>query len=335
MEKLTYKLIGCGGTFDLLHKGHRDFLRFALSISEKVLIGLSTDEYSARRKEHLSEPYSVRKENLEKFLGEENAVSRVEIANLESVYIPKEWDYLPIEAILVTKDSEKGAEAINKRRVKEGRAALKIIKFQIELAEDGLPISSSRIREGNIDREGKLWVKKDWYRHSFFLPQTLRPLLQKPFGEIVDAKTMLLSDEETGQLAAVGDVTVMLFNKRNIVPKLRVVDLMVERKRKYQNLSEMGLKDVNLTYSVQNTPGQISSQVFRIVGEAFYEMKKGKTAVLVVDGEEDLVVLPVILHAPIGWIVCYGQPKSGTVKVVVDEDIKRRAKILLEKFTIR
>lgn len=331
----NFNLIGCGGTFDLLHKGHRDFLHFALSISNRVLIGLSTDKYSHERKEHIFEPYAIRKENLEKFLDEEDAGARVEIASLDSVYIPKLWDHLPIEAILVTKDSQKGAEEINRIRLEAGKPELQIVMVPIDLAEDGLPISSSRIREGNIDREGKLWVKKSWYQSSFYLPRSLRPSLQKPFGDIVDAKTSDFTREEIAHLAAVGDVTVMLFNARDIVPKLRVVDLMVERVRRYQDLSEMGLKNVNLTYTAQNTPGQISPQVFQIVREAFLDVKSGKTVVLQIDGEEDLTVLPILLHAPIGWVVCYGQPNVGTVKVVVSEDTKNGAKLLLEKFTIR
>ncbi|MDP3941249.1 MAG: pantetheine-phosphate adenylyltransferase [bacterium] len=335
MTKRTHRLVGIGGTFDLFHKGHRDFLRFALERSEKVLIGLSSDAYSHLRKEHPFESYTKRKENLKAYLRNENALSRVAIAPLDSVYIPKQWDYLPIEAIIVTNDSEKGAEAINTQRAEEGRAVLEIIRVPLDLAEDNLPISSSRIREGSIDREGKLWVKNSWYDQFLSLPQSLRTMLQKPFGEIVDAKTIDFSKEEIEHLAAVGDVTVTILNDRNIVPKLRVVDLMVERVRRFKNLAEMGLKHVNLTYTVQNTPGQLSPRVFLVVKEAFEEIKSGKTVVLHIEGEEDLTVLPILLHAPIGWVVCYGQPHVGTVKVTVTEEAKKKARAIVEEFTIR
>ena len=42
---MKYKLVVCGGTFDHFHRGHREFLRHILSVSSKVLIGLTTDKY--------------------------------------------------------------------------------------------------------------------------------------------------------------------------------------------------------------------------------------------------------------------------------------------------
>ena len=51
-----------------------------------------------------------------------------------------------------------------------------------------------------------------------------------------------------------------------------------------------------------------------------------------VNGEEDLVVLPLILLTPLNTIIYYGQPSEGLVKVIVSESIKDKAYNLVSKF---
>ncbi|MBI2442926.1 MAG: pantetheine-phosphate adenylyltransferase [Candidatus Levybacteria bacterium] len=335
MKQKQFALLGCGGTFDLLHSGHEAFLTFAILHAEKVLIGITSDTYVKKQKGQIAEAYVIRRNAVQQFLRKYHAFEKTEILPLDSVYIPTTWENLPIDAILATPDSEGGAKRINLKRQKEGKSELVIIPFPLSIAEDGLPISSTRIREGIIDRQGRLWVNPDWKEKTFILPEPLRKTLQKPIGEIIDAKTSTLSSQETASLIAVGDVTTTLFHNRGIVPRLSVIDLTVERKKRYATVDELGLKPINLTYSAQNTPGHISSEIFQICGEIFQRIKEGKNVLLHVIGEEDLTVLPILLYAPLGWVVCYGQPRKGTVKVVVSERIKQQARTLLSKFTIR
>ena len=46
--KRPFKLVGVAGTFDMLHKGHKALLRKAFEVGERVVIGLTTDEFAAR-----------------------------------------------------------------------------------------------------------------------------------------------------------------------------------------------------------------------------------------------------------------------------------------------
>ncbi|RLG25492.1 DUF359 domain-containing protein, partial [Methanosarcinales archaeon] len=59
-----------------------------------------------------------------------------------------------------------------------------------------------------------------------------------------------------------------------------------------------------------------------------------KPAVIVVDGEEDLAVLPAVLLSPATSIVMYGQPGIGGVLVRVDDALREKVKMLLERMQV-
>ena len=52
---------------------------------------------------------------------------------------------------------------------------------------------------------------------------------------------------------------------------------------------------------------------------------------IVIDGEEDIVALPFLIFAPVGWVVCYGQPNEGLVIVKITEESKKRAESIFNK----
>jgi len=54
-----------------------------------------------------------------------------------------------------------------------------------------------------------------------------------------------------------------------------------------------------------------------------------------VDGEEDLAVLPVLLIAPLGFSIFYGQPNEGLVQVQVTEENKEQAYQFVNSFDKR
>ena len=114
---MKYNLVVCGGTFDHFHKGHREFLRHALSISNKLLVGLTTNKYiETKNNNELIEDFKVRKHSLEDFFYKEKSRNRAWIEPIDDIYLPKIWESLPIEAIVVSKNSISGAEKINLRK---------------------------------------------------------------------------------------------------------------------------------------------------------------------------------------------------------------------------
>jgi len=63
-----------------------------------------------------------------------------------------------------------------------------------------------------------------------------------------------------------------------------------------------------------------------------YELNKtGNKVLIVVDGEEDLAVLPCVITAPPGTVVLYGQPGEGVVLCEVDK-FKDIAEEFMDKF---
>ncbi|MBS7288377.1 MAG: phosphopantetheine adenylyltransferase [Candidatus Freyarchaeota archaeon] len=151
-----FKLVGVSGTFDRLHKGHRVLLSKALEVGERVMVGLTSDEMCfGKQLSGKIEPFKVRRANLERFFEEMGSLSRVEIVTLNDPYGPAIEDS-ELEAIVAGEDVAWRVDEINRIREKKGLPPLELIVVELVKASDGERISSTRIRKGEIDGEGRL-----------------------------------------------------------------------------------------------------------------------------------------------------------------------------------
>ena len=145
-----------GGTFDVLHRGHRKLLKQAFEVGRTVMIGITTDEFAkSLHKPHRFDSYARRRGDLEKLLKKWRVLSRARIVPLNDRFGPTATSS-GIEALVVSRRTIKTAYAINAKRKANGLRPLILDPIDLILAEDKRPISSTRIRRGRIDREGKL-----------------------------------------------------------------------------------------------------------------------------------------------------------------------------------
>ena len=146
--------VAVGGTFDKLHKGHKALLNKAFEIGEKVVIGLSSDEFVSKMgKPHKTALYAERQKELQAFLEKNGLAKRAEIVPLNDIY-GLTISGKGLDALVVSKETELVTDKINKIRVEACLPPLKIIAISMVPAENSNPISTTRIRSGEIDRNG-------------------------------------------------------------------------------------------------------------------------------------------------------------------------------------
>ncbi len=338
---MANNLIVCGGTFDHFHKGHESFLRYVFSVGNKYIVGIMSDQYIKKSniKNQISkiESFEARKNEVLEFLKNRNILDKVRVVEINDLFGQTLDKSLEIDAIVVSQETKEGAEIINARRKKLGLKDLNILVAPSVKASDGKLISSARIRNGAINRSGKLYVNPLWFKKNLILPENLREELKKPFGKIFKENKPAIKKDAL--IITVGDVTTKTFNEKSLGQNISVIDFKVNREKKFTNIEELGFDGDEKIFYADNPAGYISSNLFKKLSKIFQLGARDKI-VLQVNGEEDLVVLPLILTAPLSTVLYYGQPpqrsgsegQAGLVEVLVSEKNKERAYDLVSKF---
>lgn len=148
-----FDIVAIGGTFDILHKGHYMLLLKVFEVGRQVIIGVSSDNYATLEKKKITNEYSIRQENLKKFIRENFNKSNYSIYQLNDFYGPTVLTR-HVEAIVTTKSTKENCVKINELRKSKGMPQLEIILVPLVEDKEGKVISSTRIREGEIDING-------------------------------------------------------------------------------------------------------------------------------------------------------------------------------------
>jgi len=168
------------------------------------------------------------------------------------------------------------------------------------------------------------------------LPQELRDELGRGMGLVIRggdylrvAYEVVRNVGDCGRLWAVGDVICLSLIRVGCVPKVCVVDGKTLRTVMLNvNLSSF-TELFRYVFRVVNPPGTLSEESVAAVRSA---VDVG-SALIVVNGEEDLLGLLVLMYADLGDYLVYGLPGVGVDLVKVTEEVRCRALELFTKFT--
>ncbi len=157
----------------------------------------------------------------------------------------------------------------------------------------------------------------------------MRSELKTPLGELyrgepneTAARLKVRLKETPALFAVVGDFVSANVLAAGITPQIVVLDnktLRLEIKPVKHGMEEI---------KVRNAPATISAEAWRVLREAV--TLKRRVAV-VVEGEEDLLVLPLLAEMPLGSVIAYGQPKEGLVVVTVSKERREWARGFLNR----
>jgi GTP-dependent dephospho-CoA kinase len=155
------------------------------------------------------------------------------------------------------------------------------------------------------------------------LPKEHRKLFKNPFGELhrdIDTVIPLLANRI---IYTVGDVVTHNLQKRGIIPAIAVVDGQTMR-LPCNPIPDLISKRVH----VINPPGTLTDDLIHALEQAV----NSTPVMIIVEGEEDLAVIPLVIAAPDGAVILYGQPHEGVVIRTVDAGAKAAARKLLNHF---
>ena len=150
-----FSLIAMGGTFDIIHHGHITLLSTAFDISEKVIIGLTSDEFVQKKGKNPIHKYDERLKNLTSIIFKKFPNSYFEISQLNNDFGPAVFEK-ELQALVVSDETKNQGNILNKLRIERNLSPVEIIVVPMTLAKDGKRISTTRIKNSEIDSDGNL-----------------------------------------------------------------------------------------------------------------------------------------------------------------------------------
>lgn len=162
------------------------------------------------------------------------------------------------------------------------------------------------------------------------LPDSLRDGLKSPMGLLikdseVTKENILQIMPKDAFLITVGDATTEKMIKFGLDPSLQIVDSLEKRIKR-----RLPLGKTKTILECVNPAAEITDESIFVIKKAF---QADMPVRIIVKGEEDLLVLPVALHAPKNSVIMYGQPNEGLVIVKVTEEIRNKASKIMNSMS--
>ena len=160
------------------------------------------------------------------------------------------------------------------------------------------------------------------------LPDDLRDQLKTPLGNLVsdndpNKENIIKKISANTTLITVGDRTTENMLQLGLKPQIQIIDGLEKRNQRTVPTDDT----INTKLSCRNPPGEITEESIQVIQKAFSCESPVR---ITVDGEEDLLVIPVCIHAPENSIVMYGQPNEGLVIVTITPEIRAKVQKILD-----
>ncbi len=329
MKQFVHVILG--GTFDHFHKGHRALIDKAFVVGAQVTIGIAKENlYKNKLLSQSIESFETRCRSVEDYLKSNRLLPQSKIVPITDIFGPSITDKT-IAAVIASKQTYQNTLLINQKRSEVNFPALKIIIVDDVLADDGKLLTSERIRAGEIDREGFVYV--NFFDKTLTLPENMREELRKPLDKVFADTTNLLQCFKTlksTMVIAVGDIISQSLEDNGFVPDVKVIDFRSRRQAINSKSETRNPKQAQ----IPNKAGTIDKKATAVLQSSFNQhIKTKEKQIIVIDGEEDLLALPAILLAPLNSVILYGQMDLGAVVVRVTEEKKTQVQDILKKLT--
>ena len=160
------------------------------------------------------------------------------------------------------------------------------------------------------------------------LPDDLRDQLKNPLGNLIsdndpNKENIIKEISAESVLITVGDRTTENMLQLGLKPQIQIIDGLEKRNKRLVPTDDA----INTNLSCRNPPGEITEESIQVIQKAFSSEPPVR---ITVDGEEDLLVLPVCMYAPENSVVMYGQPNEGLVIVHITPEIRAKVQKILD-----
>lgn len=310
MRKKLYKIIALGGSFDHFHLGHQEFISFAAQFAQRLHIGISDEKLvNTKTNSELIEPFEIRRRAVMSYCQKKAIICQT--SKLLDPYGPT-LEETQIEALAATAETIRGCDKINEIRTAMGNKALPVHICPWVKDESGEILSSTSIRNGQVNRTGQVY--KNILKKEIKLNQTQREFFSKIQGIIVDKPSPFTIHHSPSFV--VGDTSLDLFLEKKWLYDLGIYDKRSQRKTHNSYL----ISHISPDLTCLNHAGLISLQLTKALETCISKKYKH----LFVEGEEDLTTVALVLLLPLGSVIYYGQSHEGLVELLVTEEIKNK-----------
>jgi len=149
----------------------------------------------------------------------------------------------------------------------------------------------------------------------YYLPLENRKFFTDPIGKLYENFEDIVDMLKNHTVYTVGDVVTHNALNNGITPAISIIDGITKRGEFIAiNATDM------VVFNVNNEAGTINDDLIVAIGNADLM----KPSIIVVNGEEDLALLPLAAIAEDNSIILYGQPNEGVVVCNVNKEFRTK-----------